>query len=116
MAYDVELAARIRTVVQDEPGVTEQRMFGGLAFLIHGNMAVSASHLGGLLLHTAPSETESLLSEPHAHRVEMRGRDMRGWLRVGPEALETDDGLRRWVHHGTTYARSLAPKSSRPGR
>lgn len=110
MAYDVELADRIRAVVQAEPGLTERRMFGGLAFLIQGNMAVSASSQGGVLLRVDPAETESLISEPHVRRFEMRGRKMDGWLRVDAEAVEADDDLRRWVRHGVTYARSLPPK------
>jgi TfoX N-terminal domain len=110
VAYDLELADRIRAVVQAEPGLTEQRMFGGLAFLINGNMAVSASSQGGLLLRVDPAETESLLSEPHVQRFEMRGRKMDGWLRVAGEAVEADEDLRGWVAHGVTYARSLRPK------
>ncbi len=110
VAYDVELADRIRQVVQAEPGVTEQRMFGGLAFLIQGNMAVSASGQGGLMLRVDPAQSASLISEPYVQRVEMRGRLMDGWLRVSPEALEGDDDLRRWVGHGVRYARSLRPK------
>ena len=110
MAYDVELADRVRTLVQAEPGLTEQRMFGGLAFLIGGNMAVGASSQGGLLLRVDPAETESLISEPQVRRFEMRGRKMDGWLRVDAEAVEADDDLRRWVSHGVAYARSLRPK------
>ncbi|MEN3361351.1 MAG: hypothetical protein V7637_5333 [Mycobacteriales bacterium] len=110
MAYDVELADRIRAVVGAEPGLTERRMFGGLAFLIRGNMAVSASGQGGLLLRVDPAQTESLISEPHVRRFEMRGREMDGWLRVAPEAVETDDDLRSWVRHGVMYVRSLQSK------
>jgi TfoX/Sxy family transcriptional regulator of competence genes len=110
MAYDVELADRIRAVLQAEPGLTERRMFGGLAFLIQGNMAVSASSQGGLLLRIDPAETESLISEPHVRRFEMRGRKMDGWLRVDAEAVETDDDLQGWIRHGVTYARSLPSK------
>ena len=110
MAYDVELADRIRAVVQAEPGLTERRMFGGLAFLIHGTMAVSASSKGGLLLRVDPAETGSLIGRPHVGRFEMRGREMDGWLRVDAEAVETDDDLRWWVGHGIAYARSLPPK------
>ncbi len=110
MAYDVELADRIRDVVRAEHGVTEKRMFGGLAFLVHGNMAVSASSKGGLLLRIEPADSESLLREPHAHRFEMRGRQMDGWLRVDAAALATDEELQRWVNHGVTCARSLPPK------
>ncbi len=110
MAHDVELANRIRHVVEAESDLTERRMFGGLAFMIHGNMAVSASSKGGLLLRIDPADTELLVSEPHAHRFEMRGREMHGWLRVAAEGLETDDELRRWVSHGATYARTLPSK------
>ncbi len=85
-------------------------MFGGLGFLIGGNMAVSASSKGGLLLRIDPAQTEALAAEPHARRFEMRGREMDGWLRVDAEAIETDGDLRRWVSHGVGYARSLAPK------
>lgn len=110
MAYDEELADRLREIVQGESGVSEKRMFGGLAFLINGNMAVSASGQGGLLLRVDPAETGSLVSEPQVRRFEMRGREMNGWLRVDPQAIETDGELRRWVAHGVAYARSLPPK------
>jgi TfoX/Sxy family transcriptional regulator of competence genes len=110
VAYDVELAERLRAVVRGEPGLAEKRMFGGLAFLIHGNMAVSASSQGGLLLRVDPAATESLLSEPLVRRFEMRGRAMDGWLHVDAEAVDSDDDLRRWVGHGLAYARSLRPK------
>jgi TfoX/Sxy family transcriptional regulator of competence genes len=110
MAYDEELADRIRDVVQGEPGLSEKRMFGGLAFLVHGNMAVSASSQGGLLLRIDPAQAESLVDQQHVRRFEMRGREMDGWLRVDVELLGTDEELRRWVNHGLTYARSLAPK------
>jgi hypothetical protein len=110
MAYDVELADRIRAIVGAEPGLTESRMFGGLAFLIHGNMAVAASGKGGLLLRIDPADAESLVSEPDVGRFEMRGREMDGWLRVDGPAVETDDDLRSWVGHGVRYARSLRPK------
>ena len=110
MAYDEELAHRIRDVVEGEPGLGEKRMFGGLAFLVNGNMAVSASSQGGLLLRVDPSQADSLVDQEHVRRFEMRGREMDGWLRVDVESIETDDELRRWVSHGLTYARSLPPK------
>ena len=110
MAYDDVLARRIREVVQGVRGLSEKRMFGGLAFLVHGNLAVSASSQGGLLLRIDPAEVEPLTSHPHVRRFEMRGREMDGWLRVDERALESDDELRRWVHTGITYARSLPPK------
>ena len=110
MAYDEDLADRIRQLVGTEPGVTEQRMFGGLAFLIDGNMSVSASGQGGLLLRVDPAETDELLGEPHAHPFEMRGRTMQGWLRVDIEGLRTRPQLERWVARGVAYARSLPSK------
>lgn len=110
MAYDDELANRVREVVHGERGLTEKRMFGGLAFLINGNMAVSASSRGGLLLRVDPAQTESLVSEPYVGRFEMRGREMDGWLRVDAEAVKTDAALRHWVGRGVAYARSLASK------
>jgi TfoX/Sxy family transcriptional regulator of competence genes len=113
MAYDHELANRIREVVQGERGLTEKPMFGGLAFLIDGNMAASASSKGGLLLRVDPAQTESLVSEPHVRRFEMRGREMDGWLRVDMEAVDTDADLRRWVKQGVSYARSLGPKKKK---
>lgn len=110
VAYDVELADRIRDVVHAEPGLTERRMFGGHAFLINGNLAVSASGRGGLLLRVDPAQAESLVDEPHVGPFEMRGRPMNGWLRVDPEVLGSDDELRGWVRHGVGYARSLRPR------
>jgi hypothetical protein len=110
MAYDEELANRIREALQHEAGLAEKRMFGGLAFLINGNMAVSASGKGGLLLRVDPAQTESLVSAPHVQRFEMRGREMDGWLRVDVEAIETDSDLEHWVSHGAAYARSLPAK------
>lgn len=109
MAYDEDLANRIRELVSGEPGVSEQRMFGGLSFLINGNMSVAASGQGGLLARVDPAEAGDLLGE----RVEpmvMGGREMRGWLRVDADALSTDGDLRAWVDRGVSYARSLPPK------
>jgi len=110
MAYDEDLANRIRELVLSQPGVSEKRMFGGLAFLINGNMAVSASGQGGLLLRVDPDETDALLAKPYAQRFEMRGRSMSGWLRVQPEGLRTKAQLQRWVTRGVGYAHSLPAK------
>jgi TfoX/Sxy family transcriptional regulator of competence genes len=110
VAYDEDLANRIRDLVLSEPGVTEKRMFGGLAFLIDGNMSVSASGQGGLLLRVDPTETDALLGKPHAHPFEMRGRAMEGWLRVDAEGVRTKRQLQRWVARGIAYARSLPSK------
>jgi TfoX/Sxy family transcriptional regulator of competence genes len=111
MAYDEDLANRIRELVAMEDGLREQRMFGGLAFLINGNMSISASGQGGLLLRVDPAETDALLAKPHAHPFEMRGRVMHGWLRVEPEGLRTKRQLHAWVRRGVAYARSLPGKS-----
>ena len=81
MAYDEDLANRIRELVSGEPEVTEMAMFGGLAFLVNGNMSVAASGQGGLLVRVDPEDTEALLAKPHAQPFEMRGRPMDGWLR-----------------------------------
>ncbi len=110
MAYDVDLANRLREVLRGERGLSEKQMFGGLAFMIDGNMAVGAGGQGGLLLRVDPAQTEVLVSEPSVRRFEMRGREMDGWLRVDAEAVDGDDELRVWVGHGVRYARSLAPK------
>jgi hypothetical protein len=110
MAYDEDLANRIRELILAEPGLTEKRMFGGLAFLINGNMSVSVSGQGGLLLRVDPGETESLLRKPHAHPAEMRGRVMEGWLRVDVDGVRTKRQLERWVGRGVAYARSLPSK------
>jgi hypothetical protein len=92
------------------PGISERRMFGGLAFLIGGHMAVAASGGGGILVRVDPAETPSLLAEPHIARMEMGGRAMDGWLRVSSDAVATDEALRSWVERGVVYARSLPPK------
>jgi hypothetical protein len=113
MAYDEDLADRIRVAIgiDDATGlVTEKRMFGGLAFLLNGNMAVAASGQGGLLLRVSPEETEALLAEEHTGPMEMRGREMNGWLRVDAAGVESDEDLRRWVGVGLTRAGSLPPK------
>jgi hypothetical protein len=110
VAYDEALANRVRESIQGEPGLTEKRMFGGLAFLINGNMAVSASGQGGLLLRVDPGRTEALCSEPDAERAVMGGREMNGWLRIGGQALGAGEAFERWVNVGVAYARSLPPK------
>lgn len=110
MAYDEHLATRLRAIVRNEPGLSERRMFGGLAFLINGNMAVSASGQGGLLVRVDPARTESLISEPNASRFRMRGREMDGWLRIDVNGDVSEETLRLWAEHGIAYARSLAPK------
>ena len=110
MAYDEDLADRIRALLATDHDVVEKKMFGGLAFLIGGHMSVSASGQGGMLLHCDPEETEALRREPHAGPFEMRGNVMSGWLRIEPEGLDSDAALERWVAVGVNYARSLPPK------
>ncbi|HEX5467387.1 MAG TPA: TfoX/Sxy family protein [Candidatus Limnocylindrales bacterium] len=110
MAIDRQLVGRIRALVGDEPGLTEQRMFGGLAFLIGGHMAVTASGQGGLMIRVDPAQTSALVATTPARRMEMRGRELDGWLRVAAVDLADDADLARWVKLGTTYARSLPPK------
>ncbi len=110
MAYDEQLADRVRELVAAEPGVTEKRMFGGLAFLIGGNMSVSVSGQGGLMVRVEPDETERLVAEPHARPLVMRGREMDGWLRVDGDGVRTKAALERWVARGVAYARSLPAK------
>ena len=116
MAYDEDLANRIRELLGDVAGVTEQRMFGGLAFLIGGNMAVAASGQGGLMVHIPRDVTASLVSKPHAAPFEMRGKAMDGWLRVDAEGVRTKRQLEPWVRRGATYAASLPAKTKRAPR
>jgi TfoX/Sxy family transcriptional regulator of competence genes len=110
MAYDEELAERLRERLAGTSGVTEKKMFGGLAFLVNGNMAVAASGQGGLLLRCDPAHTDRLVKPPHVGRMEMRGREMDGWLRVDAAAVRTGRDLQRWVKIGADYAASLPPK------
>ena len=110
MAYDEDLADRIRELLADDPGVTEKKMFGGLAFLIRGNMAVAASGQGGLLVRVDPTKSDKLVASSSARPMEMRGREMQGWLRVDSDAVRTKRQLAKWVGLGTTYARSLPAK------
>lgn len=110
MAYDEDVADRIRELVSGESRLTEQKMFGGLAFLIGGNMAVAASGQGGLLVRVDPATSEKLIATTSAELMVMRGRPMQGWLRVGPEQLRTKRQLAKWVGLGTSYARSLPVK------
>jgi TfoX/Sxy family transcriptional regulator of competence genes len=110
MAYDEDLANRIRELMAAEPGVTEKRMFGGLAFLVGGNMSVAASGQGGLMVRVEPAETDALVAKPHAAPFEMRGRAMDGWLRVETDGVRTKRQLEPWVRRGVAHARSLPPK------
>lgn len=115
MAYDEGLAGRLRELLDDDPALagqalTEKKMFGGLAFLVGGNMAVAASGQGGLLVRVDPSRTEELLATTAAFPMEMRGRPMSGWLRVDDADIATDDQLATWARRGTAYASTLPAK------
>lgn len=110
MAYDEDLANRIRELLGSERGVEEKRMFGGLAFLINGNMSVAASGKGGLMVRVPPEDTEKLLARAHVSPMVMAGREARGWLRVAAEGVKTKRQLESWVTRGVGYARSLPPK------
>ena len=114
MAYDESLAARIRELIHDRPDLREQRMFGGLAFLIGGNMAVAANGQGGIMVRTDPSQSPQAAGDGVAKPMEMRGRPMPGWLHIDADAVRTDEALAEWVQRGVAYAASLpvkAPKS-----
>ena len=110
MAYDEDLADRIRELLGTESGVEEKRMFGGLSFLIDGNMAVAASGHGGLMVRVPPQQTEKLLARDHVTPMMMAGRETRGWLRVSHDGVKTKRQLQPWVRRGVDYAKSLPPK------
>jgi TfoX/Sxy family transcriptional regulator of competence genes len=110
MAYDEDLANRIRELIAGEDGVTEKRMFGGLTFLVGGNMSVAASGQGGLMVRVDPDKSDALLKKPHTRPMEMRGRTMQGWMRVDDEGVRTKRQLEPWVNRGVAYARSLPAK------
>lgn len=110
MAYDEELADRIRDLLATEPGLTEQKMFGGLAFLVGGNMAVAASGQDGLLVRVDPAESDALVKASPARLMEMRGRAMRGWLRLDADHVQTNEELATWIERGVSFARSLPVK------
>ncbi|WP_067841138.1 TfoX/Sxy family protein [Nocardia lijiangensis] len=110
MAYDEELAERIRDLIEPGPDVTEKKMFGGLAFLIGGNMAVAASRQGGLLVRIDPAQGAALIDDESVTPMVMGGREMDGWLRVTGAPIRDDTTLREWVARGVGYARSLPAK------
>jgi len=110
MAYDEDLANRIRELLAGESGVSEKKMFGGLAFLVSGHMSVAASGRGGLMVRIDPEDHDALITKPHTGPFEMRGRALAGWLRIAPEGVRTNRQLDPWVQRGVAYARSLPPK------
>jgi TfoX/Sxy family transcriptional regulator of competence genes len=110
MAYDEKLANRLRDLLAGEDAVTEKRMFGGLAFLLRGNMSVAASHDGGLLARVDPADADRSLARPHATPMKMRGRTMDGWIRVAPAGLKTKRELAGWVGRSVAFVKTLPPK------
>jgi TfoX/Sxy family transcriptional regulator of competence genes len=110
MAYDEDLAGRIRELVAAEKGIEEKRMFGGLAFLVNGNMSVAVSGHGGLMVRVPRDDTEKLLAREHVEPMVMAGREIRGWLRVSDDGVKSKRQLQGWVSRGVDYAKSLPPK------
>jgi len=110
MAYDEDLANRVRALVGGESGLDEKRMFGGLAMMLNGNMAVVIRGKGGLMVRVDPATSEQLLKEPGTQPMEMRGRSMAGWITVEAAACTQAADLKRWVRRGVTYARGLPAK------
>jgi len=110
MAYDEQFADRVREVLADEAGLTERKMFGGIAFLLDGNMSVGLWSGGGLMVRVGPQGAAEALAQPHTREMDMKGRPMKGWVVVAPEGLTTDEELAGWVREGVAFARSLPPK------
>jgi TfoX/Sxy family transcriptional regulator of competence genes len=110
MAYDELLANRIRELFAEERGVSERPMFGGLAFLLYGNMSVAVSSRGGLLVRAGPDAMQAALSRPHADLARMGSRAMKGWVVVEPDGLQTKRQLSTWVAMGVDFARTLPRK------
>lgn len=110
MPYDAEIADRVRELLAGEEDLAERKMFGGLAFLVAGHMAVAASGQGGIMVRVDPAESERIIETTNARPMEMRGRAMQGWLRVESSDVRTKRQLARWVTLGTRYARTLPPK------
>jgi TfoX/Sxy family transcriptional regulator of competence genes len=110
MPYDEDLVHRLRELLAEEDAITEQKMFGGLAFLLHGHMSVSASRTGGLLVRLDPADTDAALARPYVELMTMGGRSMEGWMIVAPDGLKTKRELAAWVKRSLAYARTLAPR------
>jgi TfoX/Sxy family transcriptional regulator of competence genes len=110
MPYDEDLVNRLRELLAEEDAITEKKMFGGLAFLLHGHMSVSASRNGGLLARIDPADTDEALARPHVTLMTMGRRTMEGWVRVAPEGLKTKRELAAWVTQSVAFAKTLPPK------
>jgi TfoX/Sxy family transcriptional regulator of competence genes len=113
MAYDEDLVHRLRELLAGDDAIVEKKMFGGVAFLLHGNMSVSASRNGGLLVRLDPAESDAALARPHTALMEMGGRTMDGWVTVAPEGLRTERELAAWVRRGIRFARTLPRKEAK---
>ena len=109
MAYDEGLAERVRGILADEAGLSEKRMFGGLAFLLGGNMSVGVVK-DELMIRVGKLAYDNLIGQPHARKMDFTGRPMKGFIFVGGDGLEEDADLKRWVDHGVSFARSLPKK------
>ncbi len=109
MAYDEGLAQRVRELLHGQPSVAEQKMFGGIGWLVRGNMACGV-HGDGLIVRVGPERYEAALAEPHAREFDMTGRPMTGWVVVGPDGCATDEALAGWMQQGVAFARTLPPK------
>jgi hypothetical protein len=109
MAYDDSLADRVEKLIVDQPGFSAKKMFGGIGFMLHGNMSCGV-YGDELIVRVDPDDTDTLLAKPHVRIFDITGRPMRGWLLVGPEATATAKGLRGWVERGVDFAASLPPK------
>ena len=116
MAYDIQVADGIRVLLADQPGVVERKMMGGLVFMVNGNMCITASGRGGILVRVGPDAQAGALKEPHVKPMTMAGRSMSGFVRVMPEGYRTAAGLRKWVKRGVKYVESLPPKAARQSR
>jgi len=110
MAYDEQLANRIRELLSGERGLSEMKMFGGIAFLTSGNMAVAVSGQGGIMVRVPPDATDDFLARAHVSPMVMSGRVTRGWLRVAPDGVKTKKQLQSWVTRGMDFAKSLPAK------
>jgi TfoX/Sxy family transcriptional regulator of competence genes len=109
MAYDEALAQRIRATLPGLPGITEKKMFGGIAFLVDGNMACAVSK-DSVMVRISPDATEAALAQPHVRIVDMTGRPMKGWVLLEPAGIQSEDDLKRWIDQGVTFAQSLPSK------
>jgi len=116
VAYDEDLADRIREIIGAERRLREKKMFGGLAFLVGGNMAIAASGQGGVLVRVDPEKADHLIDTTKAEVAVMRNRPMSGWLRVAPDDIVTKRQLTKWVNLGLSCARNLPEKPKKKRR